>query len=69
MCMQKSDLNFSVETVALVSRSGFHPSTTGQMLTADYLWKQVSANWPDLLGSVNPNNAQITQLFGDQGGY
>jgi hypothetical protein len=52
-----------------VSRTGFHPSTTGQMLTADYLWKQVQANWPELLGSVNPNNAQIAQLFGDQGGY
>jgi hypothetical protein len=39
------------------------------MLTADYLWKQLESNWPELLGSVNPNNAQIKQLFGDQGGY
>jgi len=39
------------------------------MLSADMIWQWLSTNYPNVLGSVNPNNDQITQVFGDQGGY
>ena len=47
---------------------GFHPSTTGQQLTADIVWTQIQQKWPETLGPVNPNNDLIQKLFGDQGG-
>lgn len=46
---------------------GFHPSQVGDTLLAAHAVKE----W-DLLGilpPVNPNNAKIAALFGDQGGY
>lgn len=48
---------------------GFHPSQTANELLAEYLWNYLVANVTDAIGDVNPNNAQITQLFGDQGGF
>jgi len=48
---------------------GFHPSTTGNMLTSQYVWQWLETNHPSFLGGINPNNDQIQALFGDQGGY
>ena len=33
------------------------------------IWEFIEERHPDFLGPVNPNNAEILQLFGDQGGY
>jgi hypothetical protein len=38
-------------------------------MMADYLWEQLQQDHPSFIGDVNPNNALIVQLFGDQGGY
>ena len=48
---------------------GGHPSTTSQILMAEAVWTELEANYPDVLGPVNPNNDEIERLFGDQGGY
>jgi acyloxyacyl hydrolase len=48
---------------------GFHPSQIGNALVADYMWKQIEANYPHIMPPINPNNDQIDKLFGDQGGY
>jgi len=48
---------------------GFHPNQIANALLAQIQWKKLVANYSDLLPLVNPNNANITQLFGDQGGY
>jgi len=48
---------------------GFHPSQTGNMLLAEQYWDWLAVNVPRAIGDVNPNNAQITATFGDQGGY
>lgn len=48
---------------------GFHPSQTGQALFADTVWRDLRANRPGWLPSLNPFNANISALFGDQGGY
>lgn len=48
---------------------GFHPSTIGNMLIAETLWQRMTHELPEALGSINPNNAIIKQLFGDQGGH
>ena len=48
---------------------GFHPSTTANMLTADYLWAWLEASHPDWIGEDNPYNSEIVQVFGNQGGY
>ena len=48
---------------------GFHPSQTGHALLAGQVWKDLLANKPNWLPSLNPWNANITALFGDQGGY
>ena len=48
---------------------GFHPSQTGNMLLAEILWEDLSANKPGWLPAINPFNAQIEAIFGDQGGY
>ncbi len=46
---------------------GFHPSQIGNALVADYMWKQIEANYPHIMPPINPNNDQIDKLFGDQG--
>lgn len=48
---------------------GFHPSQTGNVLLAQQIWADLKANFSQAIGPENPNNAQITALFGDQGGY
>lgn len=48
---------------------GFHPSTLGNMLIAQALWSRLLNEVPDALGPVNPNNAAIKAIFGDQGGH
>eukprot|EP00762_Andalucia_godoyi_P006458 ANDGO_02850.mRNA.1 hypothetical protein DICPUDRAFT_153563 len=48
---------------------GFHPSQVSNNLFAKYFWEEVARDHPDIWGPVNPNNAAINALFGDQGGY
>lgn len=48
---------------------GFHPSQVGQQLLAGVIWTDLQMNKPQWLPSVNPYNADIQALFGDQGGY
>jgi acyloxyacyl hydrolase len=48
---------------------GFHPSQTFHAMMADFYWEALQRDHPDWIGSVNPNNDLIEQLFGDQGGY
>jgi acyloxyacyl hydrolase len=46
---------------------GFHPSQLGNSIIGDFLFNTMVKF--GLVGSVNPNNADIVQKFGDQGGY
>uniref|UniRef100_H2ZEF6 Saposin B-type domain-containing protein n=1 Tax=Ciona savignyi TaxID=51511 RepID=H2ZEF6_CIOSA len=48
---------------------GFHPSQTGQALTAQYMFDLLTTNFPGALGEVNKHNSEIKLQFGDQGGY
>jgi len=48
---------------------GAHPSQTANVLWAEYIWRNIEKNWPWILGNVNPYNAEIEAMFGDQGGY
>lgn len=48
---------------------GFHPSQAGNQLLAEIIWEDIAANRPTWLPTVNPHNAAIAALFGDQGGY
>ncbi|ELK35160.1 Acyloxyacyl hydrolase [Myotis davidii] len=48
---------------------GFHPNEVASLLLADDLWDKVQLQWPQVLGKENPFNAQIEQVFGDQGGH
>ncbi|XP_077631545.1 acyloxyacyl hydrolase isoform X2 [Crocuta crocuta] len=48
---------------------GFHPNEVALLLLADRLWKKMELQWPHVLGKENPFNAQIEQVFGDQGGH
>ncbi|KAJ4458831.1 putative Acyloxyacyl hydrolase [Paratrimastix pyriformis] len=48
---------------------GFHPSPFAQIRGADFYWTRTQQAAPDFWGPVNPNNARIEALFGDQGGY
>lgn len=60
-----------MRSARVISRpvDGFHPSQSGHMLLAKNVWEVLEADYPDLLGPINPNNAEITKIFGDQGGY
>ncbi|KNC50626.1 uncharacterized protein AMSG_11616, partial [Thecamonas trahens ATCC 50062] len=54
----------------LVSQvGGVHPSLVGSTLWADAIWTILETNIPHVLGPVNPHNAAITAMFGDQGGH
>lgn len=44
-------------------------SQVASLLLADDLWDKVRLQWPEVLGKENPFNAQIEQVFGDQGGH
>lgn len=48
---------------------GGHPSVTGEILMGEYIWRILERDFPAAVGPVNPNNAVIQSLFGDQGGY
>ncbi|XP_041376837.1 acyloxyacyl hydrolase-like [Gigantopelta aegis] len=48
---------------------GFHDNQFGQALTAQIAWDYFEKNHPEILGSINPNNAEIERIFGQQGGY
>lgn len=48
---------------------GFHPSHTAHRLLSKYIWEELSANYPQFLGPVNPNNEMIKKNFGEQGGH
>lgn len=48
---------------------GFHSNQLGQALTAGAIWDNLEKMFPDALGPVNPNNAKIKSMFGNQGGY
>ncbi|GAM17791.1 hypothetical protein SAMD00019534_009660 [Acytostelium subglobosum LB1] len=48
---------------------GFHPNQIANYLIAGYFWDQLTQDHPEWLGSINPNNQLIQQMFGDQGGY
>jgi len=48
---------------------GFHPSQLLGSLTADIMWDYLEKNYPEAIGEVNPYNAEIEKVFGDQGGY
>eukprot|EP01094_Clydonella_sp_ATCC50884_P007385 TRINITY_DN1655_c0_g1_i1.p1 TRINITY_DN1655_c0_g1~~TRINITY_DN1655_c0_g1_i1.p1 ORF type:complete len:545 (-),score=164.11 TRINITY_DN1655_c0_g1_i1:102-1736(-) len=48
---------------------GFHPSQIANALFAEILFKEILQDQPDFIGPVNPNNANIISMFGDQGGY
>lgn len=48
---------------------GFHPSQTANTLLTERLWANLTANFPQAIGAVNPHNAEIVAMFGDQGGY
>jgi len=36
---------------------------------ADWYWAQLLGNHSDWFGAPNPNNALISNIFGNQGGY
>ncbi len=44
-------------------------SQVGQQLLAGVIWDLLERDRPSWLPSVNPYNAEIAALFGDQGGY
>lgn len=48
---------------------GFHPNEVASLLLAERFWNKVQSQWPEVLGKENPFNAQIEQVFGDQGGH
>jgi len=50
---------------------GFHPNQIANALVATYMWNFINSNpnFSHLIPPVNPNNAAITKIFGDQGGY
>jgi len=48
---------------------GFHPSQRANALMAEWMFKDLIANHPQFVGSINPYNAEIDKIFGDQGGY
>jgi hypothetical protein len=48
---------------------GFHPSQIVNSMGADFIYEWLQKEHPDVLGPVNPNNAEIERLFGNQGGY
>jgi len=48
---------------------GGHPSTTQEVLWAEAVWNNLLKEFPQAVGVVNSNNAEITKVFGNQGGY
>lgn len=48
---------------------GFHPNQNAQPLVTDVFWQLMTNNFSQYLPPINPNNAAIQNMFGDQGGY
>lgn len=48
---------------------GFHPGDMFNSLLADWLWDKILTLRPEWIGGVNPNNALIKEIFGDQGSH
>ena len=48
---------------------GFHPNQIGNALIAEFVWNEFADKYPYLIPPLNPYNEQITNIFGDQGGY
>ncbi len=48
---------------------GFHPNQLTQGLITEVFWEYLEQNHPNVVPAVNPNNAAIAKMFGDQGGY
>ena len=48
---------------------GFHPNQYAQPLVVDVMWRLIAESYPEFMPPVNPHNADIYRLFGDQGGY
>jgi len=48
---------------------GFHPNQIANALSSQAMWENLLRDHPGWLGPVNPNNAAISKMFGDQGGY
>jgi acyloxyacyl hydrolase len=48
---------------------GFHPSHDGHKMFAEFMWKYLVEKHGDWLGPVNPNNQNIINRFGNQGGH
>ncbi|XP_059474364.1 acyloxyacyl hydrolase-like isoform X2 [Neocloeon triangulifer] len=46
-----------------------HPSQMAQTLITDVLWRNIMVKFPYIVGSVNPQNSRIQEIFGDQGGH
>ncbi|GIY62267.1 acyloxyacyl hydrolase [Caerostris darwini] len=46
-----------------------HPVQAILPLITAAIWDEIETNFPEVLGEVNPNNAAIQKLFGDQGGH
>jgi acyloxyacyl hydrolase len=48
---------------------GFHPSHTFHRLMAKVVWDELLTKYPSFVGPINPHNAEIIKLFGEQGGH
>jgi len=48
---------------------GFHESQLGSALFAQFFYLDIQQRAPSWIPAINPNNQEITKLFGDQGGY
>jgi len=48
---------------------GFHPNQIANTLMAQVLWQSLLTDHPEFIPPINPNNALIQSIFGDQGGY
>lgn len=48
---------------------GFHPSHAFHRLMSKMVWEELSTKYPSFIGPVNPYNAQIQKIFGEQGGH
>lgn len=48
---------------------GFHPSHEAHRQLAKMIWNELVTKYPSFIGPVNPYNAEIYKMFGDQGGH
>jgi acyloxyacyl hydrolase len=48
---------------------GFHPSTTANQVIAEKVWNFTITETPEVIGPINPFNAEIDRIFGSQGGH